>query len=146
MSHEYGDSVVLIKKSPDGSIRRVNAIVLSSVSQVAMTPSTPRSHALRDSKGTVLPEGEYLDVMYPREFDGQPPKSLALDLIVQKAHSVPPWVEGAWIGWQGDSTGPAPPSDLSPDQQDALPSANDLDAVAADQAAADATSGEPAAQ
>lgn len=100
MPHAFGDVVVLILKSRDGDkdvLRRVNATVLASVTQPANpTPST----ALKTNAG-VLPEGEYLDVIYPRQFaPGQAPKAADLDSLFQRSHVVHPWKDGAVIGWE----------------------------------------------
>jgi hypothetical protein len=94
MPLKYGDSVVLIQKSPDG-YRRVNAIVLASHFQ---PKNVTRAAALKNDKG-ILPEGEYLDLEFPRALpEGQRPKSR--DDVFQPAYTVPPFVAGAAIGWR----------------------------------------------
>lgn len=152
MSLAFGDAVVLIQKSPDGSIRRVNATVLASVVQ----PSNinPR-HALKDHRG-VLPEGEYLELLYPRSFpNGQPPRTRDLDSLFQRAVSVPIWRDGAWIGWEPSVSDSLKSSlrSLIADREDqekkiaeleakvAEPSAADLDATEEEKKIAEATSG-----
>ena len=97
MSLKFGDSVVLVQKSSDGKIRRTNAIVLASVVQPSNVD--PRQ-ALRDHRG-ILPAGEYLDVIFPRQFpNGNPPKSSDLDVLFQRAVQVGQWKADAWIGWE----------------------------------------------
>jgi hypothetical protein len=131
MPLKYGDSVILIQKSPDGTLRRVNAIVLESRTQ---PPNATRPQGLRNSQGALLAEGEYLDVHFPDPSlvaDGRVLKTRAPEVIFRPAYSVPPWKDGAWIGWQYGSTTPCPPSPL--------PSAADLDAVAAEQTVVAAT-------
>lgn len=97
MPYKYRDAVVLIKKSPDGTIRRVNAIVLRSVEQI---PNAPRSTALRAQNGVNLPPGEYLDLAFPRDLGGQEGTLGSVESVFSKAHNVPAWKEESWIGWQ----------------------------------------------
>jgi hypothetical protein len=138
MGLKYGDAVTLIQKSPDGkSLRRVNAIVLRSDTQRA-DKSRSSGFALNDAQGKALPEGEYLDLAFPRDIpEGHSIKASDMGGIFQPSYVTPPWKEGAFKGWQtGSATAVVP--DSAP-----LPSAEDLDAVAADQKAAEATSGAP---
>jgi hypothetical protein len=130
MALKFGDQVVLVQKSLDNDkkevIRRVKATVLDSVTQ---PPNVNPREALRDHRG-IIPEGEHLELIFPRTFlNGQPPKARDLDLLFQRAVSVPQWKEGLWIGWEL----PAPPP--------VLPSAADLDATEEEKKAAEATSG-----
>lgn len=100
MPHAFGDVVVLILKSRDGDkdvLRRVNATVLASVVQ----PANPQPSTALKTHAGVLPEGEYLDVIYPRQFaQGSAPKASDLDSLFQRAHVVAPWKDGAVIGWE----------------------------------------------
>ena len=121
MAHQYRDAVVLIQKSRDGTLTRVNAIVLASTVQPA---NVNRHHALKSS-GAVLPAGEYLDLAYPRDLAGHQLKSSDMDAVFQKAYHVPRWSEGSWIGWEPVG----------------LPSPSDLDAIAAEEKSAEETSG-----
>lgn len=97
MPLKFGDAVVLVQKSPDGIVRRVNAMVLTS----AVQPSNPNpSQALKDHKG-VLDPGEYLGLIFPRAFpEGQVPKTSDLDVLFQRTVGTGPWKDGAWIGWE----------------------------------------------
>lgn len=97
MPLKFGDAVVLVQKSPDGVVRRVNAMVLTS----AVQPSNPNpSQALKDHKG-VLDPGEYLGLIFPRAFpEGQVPKTSDLDVLFQRTVGTGPWKDGAWIGWE----------------------------------------------
>jgi hypothetical protein len=113
MAFKYGDAVALVQKSPAGSIRRVNAIVLSSATQ---PPNATRPNGLKDFKGALLAEGEYLDLAFPRDLGGQELKVSSLEAIFQKAYSVAPWKDGAWIGWQLGSA-----TDVAPDPAPAQP-------------------------
>ncbi len=97
MSLKYGDAVVLVQKRPDGTVHRVNAIVLHSVVQ---PPNVHRSKALRDHKGP-LPEGEYLDLAFPREVvEGQQFKPQSIYSAFSGAVCVPQHKDGATIGWE----------------------------------------------
>src|ERR1700690_81009 len=99
MTLKFGDDVTLVKKSPDGTITRVNAIVIASVVQ---QPGVHRSKALRTQSG-VLPEGEYLDLAYPvmeLAQTGVAPTTRDMDVLFRKTSATPPWKEGSWIGWE----------------------------------------------
>ena len=97
MSLKYGDAVVLVQKRPDGTVHRVKAIVLHSVVQ---PPNVHRSKALRDHKGP-LPEGEYLDLAFPREVvEGQQFKPQSIYSAFSGAVCVPQYKDGATIGWE----------------------------------------------
>lgn len=139
MGLKYGDSVTLIKKSREGDkdvLRRVNAIVLHSASQ---PPNVSRSNALKGPGSVLIPEGEYLDLAYPRDLpEGQIVKSRDMSTIFQPTYATPPWQEGASIGWQAGSATAVPPVEAPPQPE---PSAEDLDAVEEEQRAKEATSG-----
>jgi hypothetical protein len=97
MSLKYGDAVVLVQKWPDDTVHRVKAIVLHSVVQ---PPNVHRSKALRDHKGP-LPEGEYLDLAFPREVvEGQQFKPQSIYSAFSGAVCVPQYKDGATIGWE----------------------------------------------
>lgn len=104
---KYGDSVVLIQKSGDGTITRLNAFVLRSATQPA---DATRANGLKNHKGDLLAEGEYLDLIFPRQYEnGQPPSSVHFTETVQPTACTPPWKDGAFIGWQkGSATEVAP--------------------------------------
>jgi hypothetical protein len=94
MAFHYGDAVVLVQKSPAGIIRRVNALVVASSTSTNDAP-------LRTPARLALPAGEYLDVFFPRTFpEGQEPKARTADIVFQFAGVVPPWKDGAFIGWE----------------------------------------------
>lgn len=175
MPHQYRDAVCLIQKSRDGTLSRVNAIVLASTVQPA---NVNRHHALKD-RGAVLPEGEYLDLAFPRDLAGHQLKSSNMDAVFQKAYHVPEWEEDAWIGWahlpsvdeidefasayhagherdvkekqdlraeillleEKLSATQQAPASQPPQNTMSAPSAADLDAIAAEQKAAEETSG-----
>jgi len=95
MPHKYRDAVTLVQKWPDGSITRVNATVLNS--HVQSATSTVK---LRNNSG-VLPDGEFLDLVFPRELpEGHSPKSIHLGDLFKHAGLVPAYVDGANIGWE----------------------------------------------
>ena len=132
MSLVYGDNVVLVKKSPDGTIRRVNAIVLASSMHV---PRTVDHKAIPDAALE-----EHLDLMFPRIMpDGHAPKSRAAEDIFQPAYDQRPWQDGLWSGWQPGCVTPVAPAPAPPAPP--KPTAADLDAVVAEKSAADATTG-----
>src|SRR5208283_3477684 len=168
MSLKYGDAVVLVQKRPDGTVHRVNAIVLHSVVQ---PPNVHRSKALRDHKSP-LPEGEYLDLAFPREVvEGQQFKPQSIYSAFSGAVCVPQYKDGATIGWELPDTFEAENAELRAENAElraanaklraelefrneasaslqsqvaalkAQPSAADLDAVAEEQKAAEDTSG-----
>ena len=97
MPLKYGDSVILIQKSGE-ELRRLNAIVLTSATQ---PKDAVRATGLKDHKGDLLPEGEYIDLVFPRPFEnGQAPKTREVSALFQYAYGVAPWKDGAFIGWQ----------------------------------------------
>ena len=139
MPYKFGDAVVLVQKSLDNGvevIRRVNAFVITSTIQ---PKDATRANGLRDNKGGVLPEGEYLDLAAPRPFaEGFIPKSREMDTLFCPWYSVGPWTDGSWKGWQ-----PGSATAVVPEPAPAQPSEADLDAVAAEQKAAEETTGSP---
>lgn len=158
---KYGDAVVLVQKSPgDGSVSRTNAIVLASTVQ-----SEERTHAMKDHRGATVADGEYLALAYPNLGlvpEGQVLNTRTPEVIFKLTYDTPRWKDGAWIGWE-----PAPSEEdvrvltealdvarqaigrlgeevatlmanQNPDDP-ARPSAADLDAIAAEQKAREAT-------
>jgi hypothetical protein len=102
MAYKFGDVVVLNKKSPDGSLRRVNAIVIASAVQSA---DAKLLTGLRDHRGALLPAGEYLDLAFPREYpEGHLIKTRDMESLFQPAYHVAPWKEGAHVGWESAPT------------------------------------------
>ena len=101
MALKYGDAVVLVQRLPDGTLRRVNAIVMHSAVQ---PPNVHRSKALKDHRG-IIPEGEYLDIAFPRVLAyGQALKSRTMEALFQPDWAVPAWKEGANKGWELPAT------------------------------------------
>lgn len=111
MAFKYGDAVVLVQKSRVGDkdvIRRVNAIVVTSVTSTKDAP-------LRTPGRKELAEGEYLDLFYPRAFPlGQEPKARTAEAVFQFAGVVPPWQDGAFIGWEAGSVTAVAPTPAPP--------------------------------
>ena len=104
MPQKYGDAVVLIQKQRDGSLTRVNAHVLRSFVQPdgaeTFNPKQVElTRALKDSNGKAFPGGEYLDLAFPTPGLPEPITSRSLENIYRHAASVPPYKDGAWIGW-----------------------------------------------
>jgi hypothetical protein len=95
MALKYGDAVVFVKKSPDGSLRRVNAIVLNST-----------SHAPRSLDGKLIKDAadeEHLDLAVPKFYpDGHPVKTRVLDSVFENAADQRPWKDGLWCGWEAN--------------------------------------------
>ena len=96
MALKYGDAVVFVKKSPDGSLRRVNAIVLNST-----------SHAPRSLDGKLIKDAadeEHLDLAVPKFYpDGHPVKTRVLDSVFENAADQRPWKDGLWCGWEANA-------------------------------------------
>lgn len=92
---KYGDAVVFVQKQGDGSLRRVNAIVLASSVHGAVTA---------DRKPVLgSPKEEHLDLAFPVMSlvpDGQVLKTRNLEEIFRPAYDVRPWADGAWVGWE----------------------------------------------
>jgi hypothetical protein len=105
---KFGDAVVLVQKSRDGEISRVNAIVLHSVVQPdGAEEFSPKEaevqRALKAANGKPLPGGEYVDLAFPNlglTPQGQPLTTRSVELIFKLAYTVAPWNEGAWLGWE----------------------------------------------
>ena|ERR1035438_10080836 len=92
MALKYRDSCVYVKKSPDGSITRVNAIVLSSVMRVPTTADR------KPVKGA-LPS-EHLDLAVAIDHGAGPLKIRNMDYIFQPAYDVAPWADDRNNGWE----------------------------------------------
>lgn len=95
MAKIYGDSVVLVRRTQDGTITRTNAIVLASTARV---PTTLDRKPIKDAKLV-----EHLDVAFPELSlapNGQVLKTRSLEEIFRPAYGVAPWEEGAWIGFE----------------------------------------------
>jgi hypothetical protein len=148
------------------TVRRLNAIVLGSFTQPQGAEKLGRhKQVLRNHTGKPLPAGEYLDLAYPNPgivlADGNA-RTRAPELIFRLAFHQALWTTGAFTGWEPsikaeDVTGlvealsqsrginQALRSEIgrlsAKTQEDApkLPSAADLDALAAEQAAKDST-------
>lgn len=119
---KYGDAVVLVQKSAvDGSLRRLNAIVLD---------SRVHDHVRADRK-LVAKDVEHLDLAFPVPAEATP-KTRNFDEIFRPAHDVPPFVDGAWVGYEAPIV--ADPAEA----RDGDPSAEDLDAVTEEQWASEA--------
>jgi hypothetical protein len=109
---KFGDAVVLVQKSRDGEISRVNAIVLHSVVQPdGAEEFSPKEaevqRALKAANGKPLPGGEYVDLAFPNlglTPQGQPLTTRSVELIFKLAYTVAPWKEGAWLGWEAGPT------------------------------------------
>lgn len=138
MPHKFGDTVVLVLRSRDKDDKdvftRVNATVLHSVTQPdgaeqLSAAEVYQKRLLKGHNSKPLPGGEYLDLAYPNL--GLVPAGQSVlttrdpSLIFKNAHTVPPYSEGAVIGWE----------------EPGKPTAADLDAVADEQKAKDATNG-----
>ena len=97
MALNYGDAVVLVKKSPGGeNVTRVNAIVLASSAHAPMT----HDRKVIRVDGKALPPEEHLDVAFARPMpDGHVLKSHDLGQVFQPAYDVRPWQEGMALGW-----------------------------------------------
>lgn len=135
MSLKFGDAVILVQKSGDGTISRTNAIVLGSRIQPF---NVNRAHALKDDSRKPLPEGEYLDLAYPNlglAPEGTTLKTRTPDVIFRLAYDVHVWSEELWIGWE-----PATQTVVVVEAP-GLPSEADLDAVEEEKKIAEATSG-----
>ena len=93
MAKSYGDAVVLVRKSRDGSIERLNAIVLATSTH---TPITLDRKPVKDAD-----PGEHLDIAYAVQTPtGQPPKTRDMGEIFRPAYDVAPYVEDAWVGYE----------------------------------------------
>lgn len=191
---KYGDVVVLVQKNgSDGSLRRLNAIVLASANHAPNVLGKPAS----DVKKLHADAVEHLDLAFAVPTlvpDGGVLKTRNLEEIFRPAFTVAPYVADAWIGWEPavaevvDERIEGSPREVveaaqfreaseivarlrkgladseelvvaqeikitsleaqiagmtkAPEPAPGQPSAADLDAVAAEQAAKDATSGE----
>jgi hypothetical protein len=130
MALKYGDAVILVKKSGDGEIHRLNAIVLG----VSVHAPISADRKVIKKLGQPLDAEEHLDLAFARQMPpGHALKSHDLGLVFQPAYDVRPWGEGLYIGWEDQllpntetkiysdgttATGPGPLPELSPAQQD----------------------------
>jgi|WetSurMetagenome_2_1015567.scaffolds.fasta_scaffold152768_2 hypothetical protein len=128
---QYGDAVILVKKSGDGEIHRLNAIVLG----VSVHAPIAADRKVIKKLGKPLEAEEHLDLAFARQMPpGHALKSHDMGLVFQPAYDVRPWGEGLYIGWENPrvsetetkiysdgttATGPGPLPELSPAQQDA---------------------------
>lgn len=91
MALKYGDAVVYVKKSPDGKISRVNAIVLSSALRV---PTTADRKPVKGASPV-----EHVDLAFPENV-GQILKVRHMDAIFKPAYDQAPWADGKHSGWE----------------------------------------------
>lgn len=99
MGLKYGDMVTLVKKSREGSIQRVNAIVLLSALHGPL--GQDRRPLVVDGKA--LPAVEHLDLAFPDPGlvpAGQTLKTRNVELIFRLAYDVAEWNESLWIGFE----------------------------------------------
>lgn len=93
---KYGDAVVLVQKNhSDGSLRRLNAIVLASSLRV---PTTADRKAIEGAEKT-----EHLDIAFPVPTlvpDGGVLKTRDTGEIFRPSYDVGPYVDGAWLGYE----------------------------------------------
>lgn len=93
---KYGDAVVLVQKNnSDGSLRRLNAIVLASSLHV---PTTADRKPVKGAEPI-----EHLDIAFAVPTlvpDGQVLKTRNLEEIFRHAYDVPVYTEGAWLGYE----------------------------------------------
>lgn len=97
---KYGDAVVLVTKSADGTLRRANAIVLASNLHV---PTTADRKPILGADNKPVAAVEHLDLAFPVTSlapDGGAPKTRNMDEIFRPAHDVAPYREGAWSGYE----------------------------------------------
>lgn len=103
MPYKFGDAVVLVQKSGD-KVTRLNALVLASNVQ---PKNADKRTGLTNNNG-LLPEGEYLDLAFLAPLpEGQAVKTTSPEHLFRPASVVPPYKEGAPIGWEAVT---APPS------------------------------------
>jgi hypothetical protein len=136
MALKYGDAVILVKKSGDGEIHRLNAIVLG----VSVHAPISADRKVIKKLGKPLDAEEHLDLAFARQMPpGHALKSHDLGLVFQPAYDVRPWSPDLYIGWENPlgpkvertpetetkvcsdgttATGPGPLPELSPAQQD----------------------------
>jgi hypothetical protein len=159
MDPKYGDSVILVKKAADGTVSRLNAIVLASAFH---SPSGADRKVIKVN-GEALPARLHLDLAFADPGlvpPGQTLKTRDVALIFRHAYDVPEWEASRWIGFEPVGTNAAADLDVfkaeiaelkatvakqeailnqAPEPAPAQPSAADLDAVAEEQKAAEAT-------
>lgn len=94
---KYGDRVILVQKSTDGSLRRLNAIVLASTVHI---PLTHDRKPLKDAEACAHVDIAFaVPTLVP---DGGVLKTRDTGEIFRPAYDVAPYTEGAWIGYEVD--------------------------------------------
>lgn len=91
---KYGDAVVYVQKSSDGTVRRFNAIVLGSSLHVPVT---------QDRKPVAgADKEEHLDLAFPvlSLAPNGGLKTRSLEEIFRPAYDVRKMVDGAWVGFE----------------------------------------------
>lgn len=92
---KYGDAVTFVQKSSDGTVRRLNAIVLATAAHVALTADRK---PVPDADAS-----EHLDIAFPVPTlvpEGQVLKTRNVEEVFRLAYDVAPYVEGAWVGYE----------------------------------------------
>lgn len=105
MPLKYGDVVVKVQRLRDGSISRVNAIVLASAVHV---PTAVDRTPLKDAAGQVVAASEHIDLAYPDPglvTEGQTLKTRNVESIFRLAYDVAPYESGNAIGWERPLSG-----------------------------------------
>lgn len=100
MGLEYGNVVVLVRKTRDGALSRVNAFVLGTAVHTPLRAD--RSPVLGEDGNPVAP-AEHPDLIYCEPTavpPGQSLKTRVLENFLRHAYDVAPWTDGAWIGWE----------------------------------------------
>jgi hypothetical protein len=95
---KYGDAVTFVQKSSDGTVRRLNAIVLATAAHVALTADRK---PVPDADAS-----EHLDIAFPVPTlvpEGQVLKTRNVEEVFRLAYDVAPYVEGAWVGYESAS-------------------------------------------
>lgn len=100
MGLEYGNVVVLVRKTRDGAISRVNAFVLGTAVHTPLRAD--RSPVLGEDGNPVAP-AEHPDLIYCEPTavpPGQSLKTRVLENFLRHAYDVAPYADGSWIGWE----------------------------------------------
>ena len=125
MALKYGDGVTLVQKARDGSLTRVQAIVLA---MSEMTPTSADRKPLTDAAGEKLAPQPHVDLAFPRlglAPHGQTLKTRDPEIIFQLAYAVAPWADGLWIGYEEPVKAPEPAAE--PDDAAVLEALKALD-------------------
>jgi hypothetical protein len=93
---KFGKHIILVVAGPTGLVKEHDALVMRA-----------NLHPARDTKGKFVtsPDGtpaellEHLDVVFGVSEVGEDPKTNILDALFRPAFDVPPYKEGARIGW-----------------------------------------------